>query len=114
MTEQTGVTAGGEAIFSTELPADAPETFSSASEAAAYFTSLKEKKSEPAESAETATADNQSASQEADAAPDADQAHGEDQEADPVDNQPLIERPKSWTESEEAEWRATPRALQQK
>jgi hypothetical protein len=113
MTTETGAPAGGEAIAA-DLPADAPESFSSPREAAEYFSSLVDKRKEPAaESADEATAETESASQEDDAAPDEDQAHGEDKEPDPA-AEPPIERPKSWTESEEAEWRATPRALQQK
>jgi hypothetical protein len=111
MTTETGAPAGGEAIAA-DLPADAPEVFNSVSEAANYFTSLQEKrKNTPAESAEPATAEHESAD-EADAAP-LEEAHGEDEGPDPVE-EPPIERPKSWTESDDAEWRATPRALQQK
>lgn len=111
MSDETG-SPGGEAISSVPLPADAPESFSSASEAAAFYASLLEKpEKQPAESAEPATAENE-LSVEDNAAPPK-EAHGEDQDPDPA-AEPLIERPKSWTESEEAEWRATPRALQQK
>jgi len=64
----------------------------------------------PAEGADDATADPQ-LSVEGNADPE-NPAPGEDKDVDPAE--PLIERPKSWSETEEAEWRATPRALQQK
>lgn len=95
-------------ISAVELPADAPASFDSPEAAARYFISKKP----TAESADTATADNESAD-EADTAP-PEEAHGEDEALDPASKEPPIERPKSWTDSEQAEWDATPRPLQQK
>jgi hypothetical protein len=112
MTDQSAAPSGGSDISVIELPNDAPESFADESAAARYFASLHDKKPEKqaAESADDATAE-QELSGEDNAAP-PEEAHGEDQEIDPVE--PLIDRPKSWTEAEDAEWRATPRALQQK
>lgn len=103
----------------TAAPAPAmPESFSDPRQAVAWLNSQPEKpeQSEPepnsaAASADPATAANESAD-EADTAP-LEEAHGDDEGADPA-AEPPIERPKSWSESEEAEWRSTPRALQQK
>jgi len=106
MSEEAGVTAGSEAV---PLPADAPESFNSPSDAASFLAEWREKR-ETAESADPATAAHE-LPVEGNADPE-NPAPGEDEDADPA--QPPIERPKSWTESEEAEWRATPRALQQK
>ncbi len=80
--------------------------------AAKALADIREKRNQPAESADPATAE-QELSDEGNAAPDENQAHGEDQEADPA-AKPPIERPKSWTETEDAEWQATPRTLQEK
>lgn len=111
-TDMPAVGAGPDAVF--ELPADAPEAFASYEDAGRFFSELGEpKKKPPAESADHATADNE-LSVEDNAAPPK-EAHGEDEEIDPeAEKLPLIERPKSWTEAEDAEWQATPRALQQK
>ncbi|OAF05457.1 hypothetical protein AYJ54_00700 [Bradyrhizobium centrolobii] len=73
---------------------------------------FQKKKNAPAESAEPATAETESEAKAEDAAP-PEEVHGEDEGADPA-AEPPIERPKSWTEAEDAEWKATPRALQQK
>jgi hypothetical protein len=116
MTDVTSAPAGGEGeaapTISNSMGADAPETITT-NQAAKALAELRwqRHKESSAESAKVATAE-QELSGEDNAAP-AEQAHGEDQSADPV-AEPPIERPKSWTESEEAEWRATPRALQQK
>jgi hypothetical protein len=102
-------TSGGNDIAVITAPEGTGEALSVEEATAAYLDSFK-KKSSP-ESAEPATGETESA-EEADAAP-PEEAHGEDAEADPV-AEPPIERPKSWTESEDAEWQSTPRALQQK
>lgn len=95
-------------ITAVALPADAPESFDSPESATRYFLSQKK---QTADGADPATAEAE-LSDEDNAAP-LDEAHGEDQEADPAATPP-IERPKSWTESEDAEWQATPRKLQEK
>jgi hypothetical protein len=67
-----------------------------------------------AERAKEATAETE-LPPEGDADPAEEPPIGEDEEADPeAEKLPPIERPKSWTETEDAEWRATPRALQEK
>ena len=108
MTTETGSPAGGEAIFSTPLPADAPETFSSPTEAAAYFTALKEKK-QPAESAEEATAEPELAQANADpeTAP-----SEEPDEAEPAEVPP-IDPPRSWTQAEKERFQSLPRETQE-
>ena len=122
MTTETGSPAGGEAIFSTELPADAPESFDTAIQAANYFTSLKEKKAAkepeeplkdiPAESAEKpATAEKESAV--ADADPETAPSEAPD-DAEPEDDLPLIEPPRSWTKEEKEEFKSYPREAQEK
>src|SRR5438445_9695664 len=97
MTDETGSPAGSEAIFTTELPADRPESFNSPREAAEYFTNLKAKKAEPAESAEPATAEQESPARD-DSDPETDPAEGAE-EAEPAE-QPPIEPPRSWTLAE--------------
>lgn len=99
--------AADTSITAVELPADAPASFDSPEAAARYFISKKP----TAESADEATAETE-LSDEDNAAP-LDEAHGEDEGIDPAATPP-IERPKSWTESEDAEWQATPRKLQEK
>ena len=89
-----------------------PETFDSPSSAADFLAGVWEKQKKSADGADAATADEElpveGNTDPQDAAP------GEDEDADPADKEPPIERPKSWSETEEAEWQATPRALQQK
>jgi len=109
MTTETGSPAGGEAIFSTPLPADAPETFSSPTEAAAYFTALKEKK-QPAESAEEATAENE-LSEEDNGDPETAPAEAPD-EAEPAE-QPPIEPPRAWSKEEKEAFLKLPRDAQE-
>lgn len=113
MTDETGSPAGGESAPVTAIvaPADTGADLS-ISQAARALTEARKPKNEAAESAEGATAENE-LSVEDNAAPDENQAHGEDQEADPA-AEPPIERPKSWTEADEADWQATPRAQQKK
>lgn len=114
MTDETGSPAGSEAIFATELPADAPETFSSTREAAEYFTTLKAKKaSEPAESAEPATADEPELPDEGNA--DAEKPPGEDTEdAKPEgEDLPPLEPPRSWTKAEKERFQSLPRETQE-
>jgi hypothetical protein len=95
-------------VSAVALPADAPASFDSPEAAARYFITQKKP---TAESADEATADPELSDEDNTAPPE--EAHGEDKEADPAATPP-IERPKSWTESEDAEWKATPRALQEK
>ena len=109
MTTETGSPAGGEAIFSTSLPADAPETFSSPTEAAAYFMSVKEKK-QPAESAEEATAENE-LSEEDNGDPETAPAEAPD-EAEPAE-QPPIEPPRAWSKEEKEAFLKLPRDAQE-
>jgi len=108
MTTETGSPAGGEAIFSTPLPADAPETFSSPTEAAAYFTALKEKK-QPAESADEATAEPELAQANGD--PETAPAEAPD-EAEPAE-QPPIEPPRAWSKEEKEAFLKLPRDAQE-
>ena len=115
MTDETSAPAGGEGdsapIVSNALGAGAPAELTP-NQAAKALAELRWKRNQsPAEGAVEATADPE-LSGEDNAAP-AEQAHGEDQGADPA-AEPPIARPKSWTEAEDAEWQATPRALQQK
>lgn len=110
MTTETGSPAGQESA-ALELPADAPESFSSVNEAAAYFTQLQEKRKEqPAESAETATAETELAD-EANAAPETDP--GEEPEAIEPENLPPIEPPRSWTKEEKEAFAKLPRDMQE-
>lgn len=109
MTDETSASSAG----SEAAPVVAPPTLEGDGVSVEEAYSAYQKKFEPAESAEDATAGKESPV-DGDAAPAEEQAHGEDEGADPASKEPLIERPKSWTESEEAEWQATPRALQQK
>lgn len=112
-----GAPAGGAAAPATS----APESFSSSEDAARFWLSSREPRekensgtanADAADDALEATAENE-LSVEDNAAPDESQAHGEDQGANPA-AEPPIARPKSWTEAEDAEWRSTPRALQEK
>ena len=106
-----GIGGNDAPVVSNTLGSDAPAELSP-NQAAKALADLRWKRNQsPAESADTATADPE-LSGEDNAAP-AEQAHGEDQGADPA-AEPPIARPKSWTEAEDAEWQATPRALQQK
>lgn len=106
MTDETTALSGGETIVN-PLPADAPVAFDTAESAAKYMLSLKE----PAESADRATADNESAP-EADTG--AEKPPGETQEADPEEKLPPIERPRSWSKDADDDWNALPRARQEK
>jgi hypothetical protein len=111
MTDQTGAT-GGEAVAELALPADAPEEFANANEAARYFTELTEKRNkQPAESADTATAENE-LSGEDNAAPE--RAPGENEGDGPEENLPPIPRPRSWSKDDDDEWAALPRTRQEK
>jgi hypothetical protein len=112
MTDETGSPAGGEAIYSTELPADAPESFDSPREAAEYFTNLKAKRAaEPAESAEEpATAEQESPARD-DSDPETDPAEVPE-EAEPEESPP-IEPPRSWTKAEKERFQSLPRETQE-
>src|SRR5690348_12636323 len=101
-----------------------PESFSSPDEAARYWISARNQRDEQptddgnddltADGADEATAE-QELSGEDNAAPDEDQAHGEDEGADPeAEELPPIERPKSWAKEDQAEWDELPRSLQEK
>jgi hypothetical protein len=116
MTDETSAPAGGEGdsapIVSNDLGAGAPAELTPNQAAKALADLRWKRNNEPsADGADLATADPE-LSGEDNAAP-AEQAHGEDQGADPA-AEPPIARPKSWTEAEDAEWQSTPRALQQK
>jgi len=112
MTDETSAPAGGEAIVSTPLPADAPEEFSSSEQAAKYFISLREKNNEQsAESAEEATAEDE-LSVEDNAGPE--EVPGETQEADPdAEKLPPVEPPRSWTKEAKDRWSTIPREAQE-
>jgi len=107
-----GIGGNDAPVVSNTLGSDAPAELSP-NQAAKALADLRWKRNNEssADGADTATADPE-LSGEDNAAP-AEQAHGEDQGADPA-AEPPIARPKSWTEAEDAEWQATPRALQQK
>jgi len=109
--EQTAAGGDDTTPAPTVIALDGDVSFDSAESAVASLVGAREKAGIPAESADDATAEEE-LSDEDNAAPPK-EAHGEDQDADPA-AEPPIERPKSWTEAEDAEWRATPRALQQK
>ncbi|WP_230685399.1 hypothetical protein, partial [Streptococcus pneumoniae] len=85
------------AIPSVQLPADAPEAFSSETEAAQYLADLRSKpKEQPAESADEATAE-QELSKDNAAPPEQEAPSEESDEADPEAEQlPPIELPRSW------------------
>lgn len=108
MTDQPSAPAGSDAAPAYDLPADAPEEFSSVNDALNYLTSLDEKRKSTAESAEPATAENESP--EGDADPVTDPGETEEVEAE----EPPIDRPKSWSKDEDAEWQSLPRTMQQK
>lgn len=107
MTEETGAPA--EPIAVTELPTDAPKEFSSAKEAADYFTSLKSKKS-PAESADDATADPELADK-ASADPVDDGTTAEDEGDEP--EVPAIDPPRSWNKDVHERWSKLDRDTQE-
>ncbi len=102
-----------------------PESFSSPDEAARYWISARNQRDEQptddggdedltADGADEATTE-QELSGEDNAAPDEDQAHGEDEGVDPeAEELPPIERPKSWAKEDQAEWDDLPRSLQEK
>jgi hypothetical protein len=113
MSDESTVGAGPDVTI---IPAaDTGDNLSPAEAAKAYLAAIAPKKPDAAESAAdpAATADDPELSEKDSADPLAEAAPGEDEEADPA-AKPLIERPKSWTEAEEAEWQSTPRALQEK
>jgi len=101
-----------EGMSSVDLPADAPESFNSVSEAAAYFTELQEKrKNPPAESAEPATAEPELAQANDDPAEPAPVEATED--AEPEAQLPPIEPPRSWTQAEKERFQSLPRETQE-
>jgi hypothetical protein len=102
MTDETSTPAGGDDIAVIEAPADTG-TDLSVSEAGRALAAARNRKPPPAESAEPATADNESASQEADAARSEQDATGETQEDAPAEK-PLRELPRSWTKDRAEHW----------
>lgn len=115
MSDETGPPAGSEAIPSVQLPADAPEAFSSETEAAQYLADLRSKpKEQPAESADEATAE-QELSKDNAAPPEQEAPSEESDEADPEAEQlPPIERPRSWAKELDEEWASYPREAQER
>jgi hypothetical protein len=109
MSDETSSPAGGEAIYSTELPADAPETFATPTEAAEYFTNLKAKRASQAERAPVATAEPESSQEDSDpvTAP-----AEEPEEAEPAEVPP-IDPPRSWTQAEKERFQSLPRETQE-
>jgi hypothetical protein len=97
-----------------------PESFSDPREAMNWLAQQDEKKpqAEPnssAESAEAATAEHESEAQASDAAQPEEAAPSETEGNDAGDdNRPPVERPRSWSKDDEADWKALPRAMQEK
>lgn len=90
---------------------DAPETFNSPTSAAKYLASLRYKdKEQPAESAEPATAEQESVSQEAGAAPE-EGTTVEDQGNEP--EAPAIDPPRSWSKEAHERWSKLDRETQE-
>ncbi len=108
----TETTSPVEGASSVDLPADAPESFNSVNDAAAYFAELQEKrKNTPAESADQATADELA---KASAEPAEEQPIGEEPEApEPEETLPPIEPPRSWTKEEKEAFSKLPRDMQE-
>lgn len=108
MSEETFVPEGGIAIVP---PSDTGAEISVADAARAYTAAVTKPKKEEqsAERAEPATAEHESPV-EGDADPVTDP--GEDEGAEPAE--PAIDRPKSWSKDEDAEWQSLPRNMQQK
>jgi hypothetical protein len=99
-----------EGMSSVDLPADAPESFNSVNEAAAYFSELQEKrKQQPAESAEIATAEPELAQANADP----ETVPSEEPDAAEPAEQPPIEPPRSWTQAEKERFQSLPRETQE-
>lgn len=95
------------------LPADAPAEMT-VSEAARMLSKARQRSQEPpAESAKEATAEEPELAQEADAAPEEDPGESETQEAEPEDNLPPIEPPRSWTKDEKDTFKSWPREAQE-
>jgi uncharacterized protein (DUF1697 family) len=103
-------TGGGEAV-SVVTPADDTGANISVSQAARALQSARFKKPEP-ESAAPATDPEPVSAEADDAQPQADPVETTE-EAEPA-AEPPIERPRSWTKDEDAEWQSLPRAMQQK
>lgn len=110
MTDETSAPgAGADTAAPVAAPAnlDSSDSFTPEQAFEAY-----KKRISPAESAPQATAEQESAP-EADAAPET--APSEDTtEAEPADDLPPIERPRSWTKDVDDVWQDLPRALQEK
>jgi hypothetical protein len=110
MSDETTAPVGGELDAAPVIaPAnlDSDESFSPEQALEAY-----QKRTNPtAESAEAATAEPELA--EANADPETDPSE-EPEDAEPAEVEPPIERPRSWTKDEDAEWQSLPRAMQQK
>lgn len=96
------------------LPADAPETFSNAYEAARAMSRARNATSEaPAESADPATADEPELAQ-ANADPATDPGTEPEVSEPEEEKLPPIERPRSWAKDLDEEWNSYPREAQEK
>src|SRR5882762_75603 len=109
MSEDNGSVA--ELAPAPELPADAPSTFASVSEAARFLSKSRGPKEEPVSSAESAvqaTAEPELA--QANAGPDENPVPGEVPEGnDPeAEKLPSIERPRSWSKDDDDDWNSLP------
>ena len=108
MTAESSVPAGSDAAPAFDLPADAPEEFSSVNDALGYLSSLDEKR-KTAEAPE-ATADPELSKDNADP----EKAPSEEPDADEPDADPPIDPPRSWTKEEKEEFATYPREAQEK
>lgn len=108
MSEQSGAPAGSDAA-----PAIDTTSELSISEAAAMLEQYAEppEKEQAADGADDATADPELSKDNSD--PEKDPAE-DAEDAEPEDKLPPIERPRSWTKDEDAEWQSLPRTMQQK
>ena len=105
MTEETGASVGGSAV---DTPAQDIGGELTIDQAVGLYVQPR-KPDKTAESANDATAEQESPEGDADPVTDP----GETQEAE-AEKEPPIERPKSWSKDEDAEWQSLPRAMQQK
>lgn len=107
MSDETSASEGGAETSVVTLGADAPASFDSPQ---AAVDALLAARNEPAESADDATADNESPD-EGDAAP-PEEATGETQEDNPAEKSPL-DLPRSWTKEQSEHWTKLDRATQE-
>jgi len=110
MTDDTTAPADAD-ILALALPADAPEAFRSPTSAAKYYMALRENDPTAKARAEAATVETE-LSQPDSAAPDQKQDRGEDEVADPHENE-TIEPPNSWTKAEKERFATLPRETQE-